>query len=564
MGKIINGDGMYEITGLINLIDKPLVKSLSGRFSLTLNGLIYNQKTEDFLELVEKDGLKKALNKSKGMFSLALYDSKEQTLFLTRDRIGEKPLYHGFVNESFVFSSDLNKIKALKGFNNSINTDVLGLYFVHGYIPAPYSIYKGISKLDAGTILEIKAPFKEFKTYPYWSLKDVALNGQTNLFKGNRIEAADELERLLKEAIGGQMKADKPVGGFLSAGIDSTTIVALMQSLSTEKVKSFTIGMPSYANDEAIHAKKIASHLGLDHTEVYISEEETKAIIPLLSDVYGEPFADSSQIPTYLASKITREHVSISLTGDAGDELFCGYGSYLSIERAYRKLKRLPYMVRKPLSQLLLEGPIPLSKNNRIRAGLLKMNSATELYVNAIDCDPLFRKISLADVDIPYKYNEIEPNFLAEPIHQMMLMDMLMCVPYDMLVKVERAAAAVGLETRAPLLDKDIIEFAFSLPIDYKRNKNVGKLVLRDVLYRYVPQELMERPKQGFGIPIGKWLKEPELKSWAEQLISRDTLVRQGFLNPDVVHGIWNDFINNDRFIPQIWYILMFQSFIND
>ncbi|MCL2717309.1 MAG: asparagine synthase (glutamine-hydrolyzing) [Lachnospiraceae bacterium] len=571
----------------LNLINEQSVKSASGRFILTLNGTIYNHKkiAEQLLtekkvtgfreisdakvlaEAIEAYGLKEALILSKGMFGLAVYDMKERVLFLARDRVGEKPLFYGFINNNlankiFVFASDLNTITAEKGFNNPVNPDVLSLYFIHGYVPAPYSIYQDINKLDAGTILEIKEPFTEYKITPYWSMKEAAAYGQNNLFKGSRIEAADELERLLKGAIREQMAADTPAGTFLSGGIDSSTIAALMQSLSADKVKSFTIGMPEGAKNEEIHAKEIAAHIGLDHIEHYISLEDVKDIIPLLGSMFGEPFADSSQIPTYLVSKIARENVTVCLSGDAGDELFCGYNSYRSIERAYRKLTKIPFAIRRPLSRLLLNGPLTMSPNNQIRAKLLNMDSAAELYINSIDYDPVLRNISLKDANLPCKYNELDPRFLSEPNHQMMLIDMLTATPDDILVKVERAAAAASLETRAPLLDKDVVEFAWSLPIDYKRDEKIGKVVLRDVLYRYVPRELMERPKQGFGIPIEKWLKEPALRAWAEQLINRETLLKQGFLNPDTVHFLWDNYIKNDRFIPQIWYILMFQSFL--
>jgi asparagine synthase (glutamine-hydrolysing) len=466
------------------------------------------------------------------MFALAAYDAKERTLFLARDRIGEKPLYYGFVGQAFVFASEINAITALAGFDNPINTAVLSLYFIHGYIPAPSSIYKGSYKLEAGTVLEIKAPFSDYATYPYWSITEVAAYGQSHIFKGSRIEAADELERLLKVAIREHMIADVPVGAFMSAGIDSTTVVALMQSLLTGKVKSFTIGMPAYINDEAVPAKRIAAHLGVDHIVRYISKEDVKAIIPQIGAMYGEPFADSSQMPTYLVSKVAREQVTVSLSGDGGDELFCGYDFYRVVMNAWRKSRR------------------PRKK------------STAEIYIGMLDYDPLFRKISLTDKDIPYKHNELPYRFFTEPNHQLMLMDMLLYHPDDILVKVDRAAMAVSLETRVPLLDKDVVEFAWSLPIEYKLDGKVRKSVLRDVLYRYVPRELMAQPKQGFGIPIDRWLLEPDLRSWAEQLLSRDSLVQQGLLNPDTVGKIWDGFVTKGRFISQIWYILMFQDFM--
>ena len=561
------------------------MRSASGRYILIFDGGIDNhRKLADrslyddrlsgyrstsaavLLAAIENYGLKNALSISKGAFALALYDVRERTLTLARDRLGEKPLYYGYVGQTFVFASEINAIKALDGFHNPINTDVLGLYFTHGYIPAPYSIYQGIFKLDAGTVLEIKAPFDKHIICPYWSLRDVAAYGQSNLFKGSQIEAASELERLLRAAIREKADADVPVGAFLSAGIDSSTIVALMKAELNEQVKTFTIGMEYGAEDtaynEADYAKKIADYLGCRHTEHYISEKDAQAVIPLLASMYGEPFADISQIPTYIVSKLASKKITVSLGGDGGDELFCGYNSYRSVERIYRKLHRVPLSVRRLASRILLNWPFPLSENNRLRASLLAKDSSAELYVNSLEYAPIIREISLTDVGVPYKYSELDPYFLKEPNHQLMLMDLLMYTPDDIMVKVDRAAMASSLECRAPMYDKDVVEFAFSLPIAYKRNNEMGKLVLRDVLYRHVPKQLMERPKQGFGIPIYKWLKEPALKDWAEQLIARDLIVRQGILNPDAVHQIWNDFIHHNQYTPQVWYILMFQSFM--
>jgi len=587
---VVFGHRRFKVLDLSEGGAQPM-KSKDGRYVITFNGEIYNHKkiadklikegkitgfrsttdTEILLEAIAVYGLKEALVISKGMFALALYDLKEQTVFLARDRIGEKPLYYGFVNKSFVFASEISAIVALDNFNNPLNTDVLGLYFAHGYIPAPYSIYQDIHKLDAGTILELKFPFINPVIYSYWVLKDIVSQGQTNLFKGSRLEAADELERLLREAIREQMVADIPVGAFHSAGIDSSTVVALMQSELSYPVKTFTIGINLSANDtiydEAVYAKEIAAHLGCEHNVQYISEGEAKAAIPLLDSMYGEPFADTSQIPTYFVSKLAREKVRVSLSGDGGDELFCGYNSYRTVENAYRIFRRIPKFVRRSVSRLLINGPFPLSERTRRRATIIgrdDWNSAARLYMSAFEHPPTVKEISLTDTKMPYKYSEIDPFFCKEPNHQLMLMDLSMYTPDDIMVKVDRASMAVTLESRAPMFDKDVIEFAFSLPIEYKRNKKMGKLVLRDVLYRYVPKELMERPKQGFSIPINKWLKEPDLRSWAEQLIERDTLVRQGILNPDIVHQIWDDFILNNNYIPQIWYILMFQAFMQN
>ena len=584
-GQVTFGHRRLSIVDLSENGSQPMT-SHSGRYVMTYNGEIYNYKkiaekllrerkveafrgtsdTEVLLEAFEAYGVKEAISLCKGMFAIALYDQKEQVLYLLRDRIGEKPLYYGQVGESFAFASDIGSLAVMEGFDNPINTAVLDLYFIHGYIPAPYSVYEGIYKLEAGTILKIKLPFNGLKSAEveaYWSIKETAKKGQENLFKGSAEEAADELERLLKEAISEQMVADVPVGAFLSAGIDSSTVVALMQSLHKGKVKSFTIGMEEKDYNEAVYAKEIARHLGTDHTELYITEEDAKAVIPKLADMFGEPFADSSQIPTYLVSKMTRDHVTVSLSGDGGDELFCGYTSYASVERIWNKMKNFPYFIRKPCSELIIHSPLAKKPIYRIKGKLLGAKGPSDLYISSYETDPLTKQISLDDRTCSYKYSAYDPKYLKETNHNIMLMDMLMYHPDDILVKVDRAAMAVSLETRVPMLDKDVVEFAWTLPIDYEREGQTGKKVLRDVLYRYVPKEMMERPKKGFSIPIEKWLRQSELREWAESLIDRKTLEQQGILNPDVVWKIWKDFIDRGEWRIQIWYILMFQEWMH-
>ena len=587
-GTYISEDGMVALghrrLSIVDLSEsgsQPMT-SHSGRFVMAYNGEIYNYKkvadrlltekkvdcfkgtsdTEVLLEAFEAYGVEEAIGMCKGMFAISLYDKQERVLYLLRDRVGEKPLYYGMVNGGFVFASDLGCISVLDGFNNAINKKVLDLYFVHGYIPAPYSIYEGIYKLEPGTILEIKSPFNKWNSKCYWDMKSAALQGQKNLFKGTEEEAADELERLLKNSIKEQMVADVPVGAFLSAGIDSSTIVALMQSLYQGKVKSFTIGMEEEGYNEAVYAKEIAQHLGTQHTELYITDQDAKAVIPKLGYMFGEPFADSSQIPTYLVSKMTREHVTVSLSGDGGDELFCGYTSYVSVERIWNKMKNIPYFIRKPVSGLVLHSPIKNHPIYKVKGKLLGARGPADLYICSNETEPLARCISLYHDDCPYKHSEYQEGFLNETNHNIMLMDMLMYHPDDILVKVDRAAMAVSLETRVPMLDKDVVEFAWTLPIDYKRGEDIGKKVLRNVLYRYVPKEMMERPKKGFSIPIDQWLRQKELREWAEALIDRKTLEQQGVLDPDVVWKIWTDFIEGGEWRIQIWYILMFQEWM--
>lgn len=598
---VVFGHRRLSIVDLTPSGAQPM-ESHNGRYVIAYNGEIYNHReirekllrdkkvtgfrgtsdTEVLVEAISAYGMKNTLSMIKGMFAIAVYDKEEQTLSLARDRVGEKPLYYGFVNnDCFVFGSDLNSIVALDGFRNPINTRVLNNYFRYGYIAAPCSIYENIYKLQPGKYLEIRQPFHEYDIKTYWSMMDTAVYGQTHLFKGSEAEASQELERLLKESIRGQMSADVPVGAFLSAGIDSSTIVSLMQSLSERQVRSFTIGMWDEKYNEAQAAKEIAEHLGTKHTELYITEQDAKDVIPHLAEMFGEPYADSSQIPTYLVSRMTREHVTVSLSGDGGDELFCGYNIYSSIDRIWNKTRRIPYVFRKPASMLL--GIIGAAGNGAMttRARLLGARSMEDLYLRSEigegfgivrkDCAGAADKRTGGHITmdgVTYEdscltvMDTYPSGLLEEAQHNLMLMDLLMYHPDDILNKVDRTAMVVSLETRVPMLDKDVVEFAWTLPLSYKKKDGVTKKVLRDVLYRYVPRELMERPKKGFAIPLQKWLKEPELRRWAEELIDRKSLEEQSLLNADVVWKLWNDYIERDIWRVQIWYILMFQEWM--
>lgn len=350
--------------------------------------------TEILLEALEAYGVKEGICLCKGMFAIALYDRKEEQLWLLRDRVGEKPLYYGLVNGSFVFASELTAIAALPDFCGKINKDVLDLYLIHGYIPAPYSIYEGIYKLEPGKILRLEKPYRDWRIETYWSMAETAKKGQEQPFTGSRQEASEELERLLTESIRGQMMADVPLGAFLSAGIDSSTVVSLMQSISDRKVKTFTIGMEDAAYNEAEAAAAIAAHLGTEHTQLTITEQDAKAVLPKLSHMFGEPFADSSQIPTYLVSKLTREHVTVSLSGDGGDELFCGYGTYQSITNAWNKLRKIPQPVRSAAGYFLTDGPFSKKETNQIRGMLLSAHNAEELYARSDLSEPFLGKIA--------------------------------------------------------------------------------------------------------------------------------------------------------------------------
>lgn len=578
-GEVVLGHRRLSIIDLSETGSQPML-SRSERYAIAYNGEIYNYKTlaeklikeghvnafrgssdtEVLLEAFEAYGIEETLKYIKGMFAIALYDRQDKTLMLARDRVGEKPLYYGSLEDRFLFGSEMGVITAYEGFKAELDKDIFPTYLAHGYIPAPYSIFKGFSKLMPGTYLVYDCKSREYNAKTYWSMEEAALTGQRNLFKGTEEEATDELERLLKESIKGQMHADVPVGAFLSAGIDSSTVVSLMQDINPGKVRSFTIGMPVKEYNEAEVAKEIAAHLGTKHTELYITEDDAKQVIPKLGYMFGEPFADSSQIPTYLVSKMTREHVTVSLSGDGGDELFTGYNVYGNVERVWNKLSLVPYFVRKPISVVALNNPIIKSHDFLRRAWLLGAKDPLQLYDFAVDHEEVISKIC-KNPGIKFEKNiptELERN------HRLMLKDMEMYHPDDILVKVDRCAMAVSLETRVPLLDRDVVEFAWTLPLEYKKKDGVTKKVLRNILYRHVPKELVDRPKKGFSIPITKWLKEPELRAWAESLLCDNNIDKQGVLNGKAVKDLWNDYIYNDNWSHQLWHILMFQVWMNE
>lgn len=600
--RVVLGHRRLAIVDLSPAGAQPMV-SCDGRYVIAYNGEIYNHAairkkllaegkvpafrgtsdTETLLEAIAAYGLKNTLKIAKGMFAIALFDREEHTLFLARDRVGEKPLFYGILKDDinngrndkcFVFASNLGSIAALDGFTNSVNAEIMGGYMRYGYIPAPYTVYRGIWKLEPGKTLRIKLPFDKPEIESYWSMTETAVIGQKNLFRGSETEAAEELERLLRESIRGQMVADVPVGAFLSAGIDSSTVVSLMQAQSAQKVRTFTVGMWEEQYNEAPVAKEIASHLGTEHTEVYITEEDAKRVIPTLSGMFGEPFADSSQIPTYLVSKITREHVTVSLSGDGGDELFCGYNTYYSIDRIWNKVRKIPGVLRCPASAVL---GLAASGNTSLatRARLLGAKSIEDMYLRSEIGEGLglIRRGITGSPSGFGRWDDIQTRragqtwmdtypsgLLEEGQHNLMLMDLLMYHPDDILTKVDRTAMAVSLETRVPMLDKDVVEFAWTLPLSYRQSGGVSKKILRDILYRYVPRELMERPKKGFSIPLHLWLKQKELREWAESLLSPSLLTEQGLFDTAAVKKLWDDYIMKNVWRPQIWYILVFQE----
>ncbi|MDR1228705.1 MAG: asparagine synthase (glutamine-hydrolyzing) [Azoarcus sp.] len=578
--------------------------SACGRYVLSFNGEIYNftelrneldkngkapswhghSDTEIMLAAFAAWGIEAALKKFTGMFAFALWDRKDRILTLARDRLGEKPLYYGWQNNVFLFGSELKALRVHPAFRAEINREALTLFSRHNYIPAPYSIYRDIYKLTPGSYLSLRMGEKEAQAKTYWSLKTAAETGYEHPFLGRDEEAIDTLEYLLERAIQNQQVADVPLGAFLSGGIDSSTIVALMQANSTRPVKTFTIGFHEAAYNEAEHAKAVAKHLGTEHTEIYVSPQDALDVIPALPRIYDEPFSDSSQIPSFLLSRLARSHVTVSLSGDGGDELFGGYNRYFWASSIWRRLGWMPQNLRAALAGALTRLP-PQSWNNFFRAldRLLpkrfhyanpgdKLHKAAEILAAKTPEEIYLGLVSHWKAPSRLVRDGEEPqSILTDPARQatlpdfqarMMYLDAITYLPDDILVKVDRASMAVSLETRVPMLDHHLVEFAWRLPLHMKIRSGQGKWLLRQVLYRHVPKDLIERPKMGFGIPVDQWLRGP-LKAWGESLLNPERLIREGFFHTDPIERKWHEHQTGQRnWSYYLWDILMFQSWL--
>lgn len=583
--------------------------SASGRFVIVFNGEIYNHldirdelsragaapewrghsDTETLLAGIEAWGVATLLPKVRGMFAFALWDRKERQLTLARDRVGEKPLYYGRVGRGasalFAFGSELKALRQLPGFNAEIDRDSLCLLMRHNYIPAPRTIYREIFKLEPGCFATLSFNSRWPHVQRYWSANDVALQGQARPFEGSEQDAVAQLEILLRDAVRSQMISDVPLGAFLSGGVDSSTIVALMQAESRVPVKTFTIGFSEDQFDEAVHAKRVAKHLGTEHTELYVSPQQAMDVIPQLPAMYDEPFSDSSQIPTALVARLARDHVTVALSGDAGDEVFCGYNRYILTRRLFNKLARVPAPLRRQVARALVA--IPPGAWNRINASLSPLLPASLRLSNA--GDKIHKGASVLDVpDAESLYLRLvshwqDPASIVvdghEPptsvsrrpealrslssIEQMMALDLTTYLPDDILVKVDRAAMYTSLETRVPFLDPRVIAFAWSLPLDFKLRGGKTKWPLRQILFRHVPAQLIERPKMGFGVPIASWLRGP-MRGWAEDLLSEDRLRRQGFFHPGPIRQKWREHLSGQRnWQYHLWDVLMFQAWLD-
>ncbi len=582
--------------------------AVSSRYVIVFNGEIYNHlllrqsldvsgqipswrghsDTETLLACFDAWGIQSTLERSIGMFAFAVWDRQTSSLTLGRDRLGEKPLYYGWQrqgkNAVFLFGSELKALRVHPAFENNINRGALSLQLRHSCIPAPYSIYEGIAKLPPGNLLTVSNQKRIPRVWPYWSGVKVAKSGVANPFLGSINQAVDTLDSLLTDAVSQQMIADVPLGAFLSGGVDSSTIVALMQKQSSRPVKTFTIGFNEKPFNEAMHAKKVASYLGTDHHELYVTAEQARDVIPLLPALYDEPFSDSSQIPTFLLSKLARQHVTVSLSGDAGDELFCGYNRYEMTSNLWRKLSAVPLPFRN-LAARALTSISPESWNSFVTplisfmpkskkfgnigeklhkgAGVLASQSANDLYLGLVSNwhDPTSVVIGGYEPFTLLKCNGDSLGDLDE-VRRMMALDMLTYLPDDILTKLDRAAMAVSLETRLPFLDHRVVEFAWSLPQSMKLRDGQTKWALRQVLYRYVPKALIDRPKMGFGVPINSWLRGP-LREWAEGLLSESRLKREGFFNHLLIRQKWTQHLSGQRdWQNHLWDVLMFQAWL--
>lgn len=575
--------------------------SVCGRFVIVFNGEIYNWQelrqvlegegsapawrghsdTEVLLAAIVSWGLKATLEKARGMFAIALWDRSERTLTLARDRIGEKPLYYGTLGGRFVFCSELKSIRALPETKN-LETDpgVLALMLRYGYVPAPYSIYRGIFKLPAGSLLRVNMDGDFDEPTKWWSFADVAQERGGNRRSWSDREALDGLESVLSAAIGEQMVADVPLGALLSGGLDSSMVVALMQARSTRPVRTFTIGFSEGDYNEAAHAKAVARHLGTEHTELNVSPEQARDIIPRLPEIYDEPFADSSQIPTALVCALTRQHVTVCLSGDAGDELLAGYNRYFWATSLWRRAGRVPSGLRRVVANGL--SAVPADGWNGILEALKPVlparlrvsNPGDKLHklaevMDASSPEMLYRAlVSQWRGAPPLRGIDELPALVARPqdwpvlpdfAERMMAVDTLTYLPDDILVKVDRAAMAASLETRVPFLDPRVIDFAWRLPLRQKVRDGQGKWLLRQLLYRHVPRELVERPKQGFGVPIEHWLRR-ELRDWVEDLLSPAALAADGLLDPGPIRAMWQRHLSGRNVQYALWNVLMYQA----
>lgn len=603
------GHCRLAIQDVSNAGSQPMTSD-SERYVIVFNGEIYNHldlrkelstqglnpnwrghsDTETLLACFSSWGINKTLQKLVGMFAISLWDRKQQLLTLARDRLGEKPLYWGWQGENFYFSSELKALKANTFFKTEIDRNSITLLLRHNCIPAPYSIYKGIYKLKPGHYVQIPLSNLEqaqkARPVSYWSFNNIVEAGLETPFVGSSGQAVDTLEKALLTSVSDQMLSDVPLGAFLSGGIDSSTVVSLMQAQSSNPIRTFTIGFDDEGYNEAKHAKAVAKHLGTEHTELYIQASDALNVIPKLPDIYSEPFSDSSQIPTFLVSKLASQHVKVALSGDGGDELFGGYNRYLMAQNIWKKSRNIPKPARRLISNLITTVS-PAQWDNIFN--IISPTLPHQLRIRTAG-DKAHKLASVLGSENSYEYyrtltshwqrpdhiviGAYEPPTLASTYeawpntdsfeHAMMAIDAQTYMTDDILVKVDRAAMSNSLETRVPFLDHRIVELAWKMPLKYKIRNGEGKWLLKQVLFRHLPQKLIERPKMGFGIPIHDWLRG-SLKDWAEDLLDENTLRAQGYFHPEPIRKMWTEHLSGKyNHQHHLWDILMFQAWLQN
>lgn len=589
--------------------DKQPMESVCGRYVLVFNGKVYNQlilhnqllnlglnrssqefsDTEILSASISALGIDKTLLSIAGKFTIAVWDKKDKVLTLARDRMGEKPLYWGWSGDLLIFSSELAAIKAHPKFEGVVNRDALTLLLRHCYIPAPYSIYQGIEKLLPGHVLQIPlqgnlSKSKAASSKPYWSLNQLVEEGIAEPFNGTSEQAVNVLEAQLRESITEQTSDNNSFGAFLSGGVDSSVITALLQSQNDLPVKTFTLGFDEAGYNEAEHAKAVAKFLGTEHTELYIKPDDALDLIPHLPSIYAEPFADSSQIPTFLAQQLAKQYVSTVLSGDGGDELFGGYNRYIAAQKVWKPVQRMPKIIRhiaagslrslspnswdrlfeyaKPILPKKLQLSIPGEKARKL-SEVLMLSSGEEFYRQLTShwTDPVSVVINAQEPITLLTDSAAWPKTDSLQ-HSMMAMDVQTYMVDDALVKVERAAMANSLDVRVPMLDHRVVDLAWKMPLNYKIRNGQGKWLLRQVLYRHVPKQLIERPKAGFGIPLASWLRGP-LRDWAESLLNESRLQQEGYFYPAPIRAMWLEHLSGKKnWQYHLWNVLMFQAWL--
>ncbi len=597
------GHRRLSVLDLSCLGDQPMI-SPSGRYQIAFNGEIYNFRelrnelvqagvgfrgtsdTEVLLAGFDEWGIEATIQRSVGMFAFAVWDTRSRQLCLGRDRFGEKPLYCAWFGNSFVFASELKSCQLHPGWHSRINRDALSLYMRHGYVPGPYTIFESAQKVLPGELWWIDpAQPNTIRPEPYWSVESSVVESLNDPFRGTYNDAVSAIDTQLRETLSQQMISDVPLGAFLSGGIDSSLIVAMMQTLSDQRIKTFTMGFDDAKYDESSAAQAIADHIGTAHTMVQVTAKDALEVIPSLPFIYDEPFADSSQIPTALVARIARSAVTVALSGDGGDELFGGYSRYRWAELLWKKMDRLPVSMRKAVAgairmlpperwnALVLSGRAPIPQRLRDPMAGDKLYKIAELFTERTSRS-LYRQLVslwtnpealvLRSSETPTALTSRSiPASISGFTEQMMYLDAQSYLPDDILVKVDRSAMSVSLETRSPYLDHRLFHLAWRLPFEYKVSEGLGKRVIRDVLAQYIPQSMFDRPKQGFSVPVAQWLRGP-LREWAEDLLEPNQLASQGYLDVAQVRAIWSEHLSGHRnWQARLWSVLMFQSWLS-